>query len=48
MEALAAKYEPYAERTPPGPLMRSPSSAPTAGGADAAARRRDHSLHEPG
>jgi PPOX class probable F420-dependent enzyme len=22
MEALAAKYEPYAERTPPGPLLR--------------------------
>ena len=47
MEALAAKYPPYAERTPPGPLLRL--------GVEGSRQwrstgnpRPDHSLHEPG
>lgn len=45
--ALARKYAPYAERTPPGPLLRL-----TVEGArqwrSTGSPRPDHSLHEPG
>jgi PPOX class probable F420-dependent enzyme len=47
MEALAAKYEPYAERTPPGPLMRLAVERALYWRATGNPRR-DHSLHEPG
>ena len=53
VSALAAKYPQYAERTPPGPLLRlsvgralqwRASGAATSTGSP----RPDHSLHEPG
>jgi PPOX class probable F420-dependent enzyme len=47
MAALAAKYQPYAERTPPGPLMRLAVER-TAYWRATGNPRRDHSLHEPG
>jgi PPOX class probable F420-dependent enzyme len=47
MRALAAKYRPYAERTPPGPLMRLAVERAYSWRA-AGNPRRDHSLHEPG
>jgi PPOX class probable F420-dependent enzyme len=47
MAALAAKYEPYAERTPPGPLMRLAVERALYWRATGNPRR-DHSLHEPG
>jgi PPOX class probable F420-dependent enzyme len=47
MTALAAKYAPYAERTPPGPLMRLAVERAYCWRA-AGSPRRDHSLHEPG
>jgi PPOX class probable F420-dependent enzyme len=47
MEALAAKYEPYAERTPPGPLMRLAVERALYWRATGNPRR-DHSLQEPG
>jgi PPOX class probable F420-dependent enzyme len=47
MAALAAKYEPYAERTPPGPLMRLAVERELYWRATGSPRR-DHSLHEPG
>jgi PPOX class probable F420-dependent enzyme len=47
MAALAAKYEPYAERTPPGPLMRLAVERALYWRATGSPRR-DHSLHEPG
>jgi PPOX class probable F420-dependent enzyme len=47
MTALAAKYAPYAERTPPGPLMRLAVERAYCWRATGSPRR-DHSLHEPG
>jgi PPOX class probable F420-dependent enzyme len=47
MAALAAKYPPYAERTPPGPLMRLAVERAYSWRATGI-RRRDHSLHDPG
>ena len=47
MEALARKYVPYAERTPPGPLLRL-SVDRTRQWRSAGSPRPDHSLHEPG
>ena len=47
MAALAAKYEPYAERTPPGPLMRLAVERALYWRATGSPRR-DHSLQEPG
>jgi PPOX class probable F420-dependent enzyme len=47
MAALAAKYQPYAERTPPGPLMRLAVERASYWRATGNPRR-DHSLHEPG
>jgi PPOX class probable F420-dependent enzyme len=47
MEALARKYPPYAERTPPGPLLRL-SVERTRQWRSTASPRPDHSLHEPG
>ena len=47
MEALAAKYGPYAERTPPGPLMRLAVERAYCWRATGSPRR-DHSLQEPG
>ena len=47
MAALAAKYEPYDERTPPGPLMRLGVERAYSWRATGNPRR-DHSLHEPG
>jgi PPOX class probable F420-dependent enzyme len=47
MAALAAKYEPYAGRTPPGPLMRLAVERAVYWRATGSPRR-DHSLHEPG
>jgi PPOX class probable F420-dependent enzyme len=47
MAALAAKYEPYAERTPPGPLMRLSVERALYWRATGNPRR-DHSLQEPG
>jgi hypothetical protein len=47
MAALAAKYEPYAERTPPGPLMRMAVERAAYWRATGSPRR-DHSLQEPG
>ena len=47
MEALAAKYAPYAERTPPGPLLRL-SVEGARQWRSTGSPRPDHSLHEPG
>lgn len=47
IEALARKYAPYAERTPPGPLLRL-SVERTLQWRSAGSPRPDHSLHEPG
>ncbi len=47
MAALAAKYEPYAQRTPPGPLMRLTVERALYWRATGSPRR-DHSLQEPG
>lgn len=47
MEALAAKYAPYAERTPPGPLLRL-SVEGSRQWRSTGSPRRDHSLHDPG
>jgi PPOX class probable F420-dependent enzyme len=47
MAALAAKYAPYAERTPPGPLMRLAVERAYSWRATGIPRP-DHSLHEPG
>jgi PPOX class probable F420-dependent enzyme len=47
MAALAAKYEPYAKRTPPGPLMRLAVERALYWRATGRPRR-DHSLQEPG
>ena len=47
MTALASKYAPYAERTPPGPLMRLAVERALYWRATGNARR-DHSLQEPG
>jgi PPOX class probable F420-dependent enzyme len=47
MAALADKYEPYAERTPPGPLMRLAVERALYWRATGNPRR-DHSLQEPG
>jgi PPOX class probable F420-dependent enzyme len=53
MEALVRKYAPYADKTPPGPLLRlgvestrhwRAADSPTSTGSP----RPDHSLHEPG
>jgi PPOX class probable F420-dependent enzyme len=47
MAALARKYAPYAERTPPGPLLRLTVERALQWRA-AGSPRPDHSLHEPG
>ena len=47
MAALAAKYEPYAKRTPPGPLMRLAVERALYWRATGSPWR-DHSLQEPG
>ena len=47
MDALAAKYAPYAERTPPGPLLRL-SVERSRQWRSTGSPRPDHSLHEPG
>jgi PPOX class probable F420-dependent enzyme len=47
MEALAAKYAPYAERRPPGPLLRL-SVKDFRQWRSTGSPRPDHSLHEPG
>ena len=47
MEALARKYAPYAERTPPGPLLRLTVER-TRQWRSTGSPRADHSLHEPG
>jgi PPOX class probable F420-dependent enzyme len=47
LEALAAKYPPYAERTPPGPLLRL-SVEGSRQWRSTGSLRPDHSLHEPG
>jgi PPOX class probable F420-dependent enzyme len=47
MEALAGKYAPYAERTPPGPLLRL-SVESSRQWRSTGSPRPDHSLHEPG
>jgi PPOX class probable F420-dependent enzyme len=47
MEALAGKYAPYAERTPPGPLLRL-SVEGSRQWRSTGSPRPDHSLHEPG
>ena len=47
MEALARKYTPYAERTPPGPLLRLTVER-TRQWRSTGSPRADHSLHEPG
>jgi PPOX class probable F420-dependent enzyme len=47
MAVLAAKYEPYAKRTPPGPLMRLAVERALYWRATGSPRR-DHSLQEPG
>ena len=47
MEALADKYAPYAERTPPGPLLRL-SVQGSRQWRSTGSPRPDHSLHEPG
>jgi PPOX class probable F420-dependent enzyme len=45
--ALVRKYAPYAERTPPGPLLRLTVER-TRQWRSAGSPRPDHSLHEPG
>ena len=47
MKALASKYAPYAERTPPGPLLRL-SVERSRQWRSTGSPRPDHSLHEPG
>ena len=47
IEALASKYAPYAERTPPGPLLRLTVERTRQWRSDGSPRP-DHSLHEPG
>ena len=47
MEALAAKYAPYAERRPPGPLLRL-SVERSRQWRSTGSPRPDHSLQEPG
>jgi PPOX class probable F420-dependent enzyme len=47
MEALAAKYAPYAERAPPGPLLRL-SVERSRQWRSTGSPRPDHSLHDPG
>jgi PPOX class probable F420-dependent enzyme len=47
MEALARKYAPYAQRRPPGPLLRLTVERARQWRA-AGSPRPDHSLHEPG
>jgi PPOX class probable F420-dependent enzyme len=47
MEALAAKYAPYAERTPPGPLLRL-SVERSRQWRSTGSPSPDHSLQEPG
>lgn len=47
MEALAGKYAPYAERRPPGPLLRL-SVEHSRQWRSTGSPRPDHSLHEPG
>jgi PPOX class probable F420-dependent enzyme len=47
MEMLAGKYAPYAERTPPGPLLRL-SVEDSRQWRSTGSPRPDHSLHEPG
>jgi PPOX class probable F420-dependent enzyme len=47
VEALAARYEPYRERTPPGPLLRLSVERALSWRATGYPRR-DHSLQEPG
>ena len=47
MGALAGKYAPYAERTPPGPLLRL-SVEGSRQWRSTGSPRPDHSLHEPG
>ena len=47
MSALARKYAPYAERTPPGPLLRLTVER-TRQWRSTGSPRPDHSLHEPG
>ena len=47
IEALAAKYPPYAQRTPPGPLLRL-SVERSRQWRSTGSPRPDHSLHEPG
>ena len=47
IEALAARYAPYAERTPPGPLLRL-SVERSRQWRSTGSPRPDHSLHEPG
>jgi PPOX class probable F420-dependent enzyme len=47
IEALAGKYAPYAERTPPGPLLRL-SLEGSRQWRSTGSPRPDHSLHEPG
>jgi PPOX class probable F420-dependent enzyme len=47
MEALARKYAPYAERAPPGPLLKLAVER-TRQWRSAGSPRPDHSLHEPG
>jgi PPOX class probable F420-dependent enzyme len=47
MKALAGKYVPYSERTPPGPLLRLSVEGSRQWRATGSPRP-DHSLHEPG
>ena len=47
MEALAQRYAPYAERVPPGPLLKLVVER-TRQWRSAGHPRPDHSLHEPG
>jgi PPOX class probable F420-dependent enzyme len=47
MEALARKYAPYAERTPPGPLLKLSVERTRQWRSDGSPRP-DHSLQEPG
>ena len=47
IEALAAKYPPYAESTPPGPLLRLNVEG-SRQWRSTGSPRPDHSLHEPG
>jgi len=47
IDELAGKYAPYAERTPPGPLLRLRVERSRQWRSDGSPRP-DHSLHEPG